>query len=229
MKFRSNRLVGVAVAAVLAISFSDPGNAAVQPESPDPAFDNAVRAEIPLAAREKNVDAIVKLQCAVTEHSAWGHCSLVSEDPPGLGFGDAALALVKNFPTESANFTPTPSAVATVRYDRYTITTEAQGVTHVIRPPVFKERPTYLQMASQFFSLSSRGQEFSATIDCIVTVVGKLDPCRVTKEAPIGLGVGKRALATVRTFKMRPLIFDGNAMGGAAVAFPFHINIADHF
>ena len=229
MKFRSNRVRGVAIAAALATSFSGPGNAAGQPASLDPAFDNAVRADTPVAARLNGGNAIVKLQCAVTEHSAWGHCSMVLEDPPGQGFGDAALALAKNFPTELAPFTPTPSAVATVRYDRSTITTEAQGVTHVIRPPVFKERPTYLQMASQFFSLSSRGQEFSATIDCIVTVVGKLDPCRVTKEAPIGLGVGKRALATVRTFKMRPLIFDGNAMGGAAVAFPFHINIADHF
>jgi len=194
-----------------------------QPSLPDPVLDNAVRAKIPLAAIVKGVDATVKLQCSVTEHSAWDHCTLVTEDPVGLGFGDAALALAKNFPAEPASFTPTASAIATVTYHRFTITTEAQGITHVIRSPDWAERPTAAQLSSIFNPTSLPHRAGSATIECIVTVEGKLDPCRVTEEAPEGFGVGRGALAMARTFKMRPMTFDGKAMGGALITIPLRM------
>lgn len=59
---------------------------------------DALGAAYPAAARQAGVaTGRAVLDCIVADDGALGHCAVVSQDPDGLGFGDAALALAPSF------------------------------------------------------------------------------------------------------------------------------------
>lgn len=67
-----------------AMAASSPADAAPAPTCGSPIFDPAHHCRV----RE---DGLVKLQCKALRDGSLTACTVLSEDPPGKGFGDAAL------------------------------------------------------------------------------------------------------------------------------------------
>lgn len=86
-------------------------------EKPDwaalPSADDIARL-IPFAA-ERGVKGAVMLECRVTAEGRLEACAVVSEDPPGEGFGSAALAMAGKFRMKPKTLDGLPVAGAVVR------------------------------------------------------------------------------------------------------------------
>lgn len=55
---------------------------------------------------------------------------------------------------------------------------------------------------------------------CEVAVTGSLENCRVESETPTGYGFGEAGLKLSRKVLMRPMLKDGQPVGGASVTLP---------
>ncbi|MFZ5685745.1 energy transducer TonB [Phenylobacterium sp.] len=67
----------------------------------------------PKAGLERGVGGKVVMTCVVLETGRTSNCTVISEDPPGLGFGEAAtkIALVSDFTPTLVNGTPIPDTI----------------------------------------------------------------------------------------------------------------------
>ncbi|MBV9995458.1 MAG: hypothetical protein JO127_09610 [Caulobacteraceae bacterium] len=78
----------------VAVLIAAPLRLAADPAQPSPAATSAdILAYYPPAAKAAGIPGSAILDCARTEHGGLTGCTLVSEDPKGHGFGDAALAM----------------------------------------------------------------------------------------------------------------------------------------
>jgi len=180
----------------------------------------------PAAARAAGVSGNATLDCLQTERDRLTDCRLVSEGPEGLGFGDAALKMATlskdrlkvSVPslrkriafTFTFNFKP-PS----IQPDMLT----SMGMMSVIKNPDYARKPDPALMRWPSGALRSHVSG-RVVVDCVVTKEAKLDPCAILEEQPTGWGFGQAALDFVSTFRMIPMMRDGEPVGGARVRFP---------
>jgi TonB family protein len=209
-------MVAVAAAASAACAQAAPANC----KNPDwkhvPTRDQLVSIW-PRAALEKGLNGRAGITCTTTTQGALRDCTVVHEEPPGAGFGQAAIALSPQFmmnpkvcdgrPVEAnvyipVNFTgltgPRRSAGAPMGSR---IPVQNPDGPSLIDRPVWVEAPTYEQVVAAY----PTGTRASRTpghvaLRCSFGGDGRLRGCDVISEVPTGRGFGAAAQTLSRHF-----------------------------
>jgi TonB family protein len=160
-------------------------------------------AVFPPQARAEGVSGKVLLECSAGPKGELTNCTVLKEDPPGQGFGEAALKLsvhgqVKTRDRKGVSIVGRPFKL-TMRF-------VAPGDAN----PKWLQRPTDDMLASVFPRAAlQKGVNGGAVINCGVTVEGFLSTCEVVSEDPEGLGFGAAALQLAPQFRLSPKIDNG--------------------
>lgn len=105
---------------------------------------------------------------------------------------------------------------------------EASGAGKVVVKPDWLRRPNGKDLISAYPAPNRQNRDGgSAVIKCLVTAQGALERCEVLGEKPEGSGFGGSALLLAPAFRMRPMMVDGKAVGGAEVRVPFNFGPVD--
>ena len=181
-----------------------------------------LRAYYPAQAIAAGLDGAATLSCTVTPQRAFKNCRLVSEEPTGMGFGEAALRL-------AAASRPNPKAPTPARRNEpvafhfgltpMTITPNTLEPIVIVRNPTWVRLATPQELRGAFpaEAISSTGQ---AAVKCHVAVDQTLIDCSVVQESPEGQGFGRAALDLAKVFRMTPKTYDGEPQGGHPVIIP---------
>lgn len=93
-------------------------------------------------------------------------------------------------------------------------------VAQIVKPD-WAAKPTGDDMARFYPASAAAGNVGGrATIDCRVTLEGRLTKCKVLSESPGELGFGAAALRLADVFQMRPSTRDGKSVAGGQVVIP---------
>ena len=209
-----------------------------------------IAAAYPKPALKGDGSGRATIRCNFIATGRLTHCQVIGEDPPGFGFGGAALkvsALFRMRPKSTDGVPPThgfvtipirfkldqassPNAsVSTVATDKAPASSkEATRVpTHVVNSPTWERRPNGDDVASVYPDRAVRlGQSGGATLKCGVSAAGTLVDCQVVAETPMGFGFGLTVLRLVPKFKMHPQTVDGAPVNGGSVTIPIRFGVA---
>ena len=221
-------LAAVAALALCAPARADPP---ARTAAPDPPL-----ADYPKGALAAGVEGEATLRCARNAHLALTNCVLVSESPPGQGFGDAALAMAARSPDNpKLNVTEpalTAAAPVTVRFRLHppSIDPDLADMAHVLKAPKIAYLPSNEVMARYWPDRDLRaGISGTGRIHCRVTRQGRLTDCTVLEETPQGHDFGAAAsLVAEREYRLTPQLYDGQPSddGEANLSIEFAARVA---
>jgi hypothetical protein len=169
------------------------------------------------------------IHCRVNVAGGLYNCKVVSETPPGLGFGDAALALTPQFLMNPATRDGQP-----IDYDGVTIPLNWKGdvsniPTDVMRTDLviraWASAPTYAEVAATYPD-KAKLQTASGHVvfNCAIKTFGRLSGCQIATEEPRGVGFGSAAYKLLDKFVGPSVLPDGrktlNMTTQLAVSFP---------
>ena len=208
---------------VLAAGLASPGavGAETSPANwvklPDPV---ALYAAYPAAALKARQGGVVRLACVVGLDGKAKDCRVASEDPPGYGFGDAALSVATAFELKPASRDGQPVADAPV-----TIPVSFSPPPAIVGPR-WAKLPSADDMASVYPPKAMQhGVGGRVVLSCLVGTGGALGACAVVSETPADMGFGAAALALSPTFLMSPATLDGKPVAGGVVRIPIIFSI----
>jgi TonB family protein len=160
----------------------------------------------PKAAADAGLGGRAVIACNVTAEGALDGCQVAQEDPPGSGFGGAALSLASLFRMRPMTRDGTPVAGGKVRIP---IRFQPPAATEVASCPKPEESTLFYPTRAY-----QKGVSGSATLQCKVEAGGRLGACHVLEEKPadesFGLAAVRQATCTM-TSKLAP---------GSEVTFP---------
>lgn len=206
----------VYLAAVLAALAGSAVMAQTSPPKPDPLIvkpdwlrkptPEEMLAVWPTEAAHKGQSGLVVIACSVNITGLLQDCVVAKEDPPGSGFGQAALMLTGAFKMKPLMVAGKPVAGAVVRIP---IKFTADGpfglhdpVTQALSTPVWARAPSFADMEAAWPKKAGGVQEGGATLRCTVTVQGTLHRCEKLSELPLDKGFGGAAIRLVDRFQL---------------------------
>jgi TonB family protein len=168
------------------------------------------------------------IRCRLTAGGKLKDCETLTETPKRAGFGWAAENLAKRF---TMRMTPQLAAeIADFAVDipfrfRNPAEPDTRGVT----------RPKWIESLSPesvalVFPAAARAANLSegkGTINCLVTLGGKLADCRPVSEEPAGLGFADAAVLAAGYMVMNPWSVDGDPLDGLRVTLPIRLQLVD--
>jgi len=175
------------------------------------------------------------IRCIVTVQGTLRDCTVVSETPPGSGFGQAGLTLTSQFlmkpatkdgkPVES----PVNIPIKWPELDRHFTGSRTNSIAPLGDPPsriighvVWEKAPTVGEVLAAYPARAKAAKITGhATIDCTFNAQGALHHCDTVLEEPAGqqFGLAARKLAT--KFVGPKLDGAGRPLAGAHVQVPF--------
>ena len=179
----------------------------------------------PTEALKRGLDGRAIMHCEITREGTLRKCKVVAEEPEGVGFGAAAVALTPQYlmrpPTRNGkpvegetvrfttNFDPGgPRPAGALRDYRRTIT-----------HPTFTAAPTRAEVAAAH-PAAARDLAGRVTMDCEADATGALNRCSVQAEEPRGRGFGKAARELAPRFRLAPTFPGGESVKGIMVRVP---------
>lgn len=97
-----------------------------------------------------------------------------------------------------------------------------------VTDPDWVQRPSGDDLAELYPKLAQIMNLAGRTImDCGVTAAGQMDACKITSEAPLGVGFGDATLRAATRFQMKPMTLDGAPVAGARVQIPMRWVLQD--
>jgi len=194
----------------------------------DAQADAAVMAFYPAKARADRIEGSATLVCGSTEHMALKDCVLKGEAPGGYGFGEAALALArqsKENPAVVWKSDRRDPVTFAFRLTPPSISPNTLVAAHAVTDPNVLSKPSIADVVLAYpDGALNRQVSGKATLDCAVTVDGRLDRCAVADETPSGQGFGRAALKLASRYRLTPLLYDGRPQDGARVRLPVNFS-----
>jgi len=168
-------------------------------------------AVFPMEAFRRGIGGRAKVSCTVTPQGTLRDCKVLEEDPPGLGFGAAALALMPQFMMKPA--TEGGRAVASTVNIPITFASpgkatgsrlrgpDAIGMTSVRNVP-WEAAPTAVEVREAYPpKIKAQGQGGLAAFDCVISETGRLNGCELLSETPRNVGVGAAGRPLLSRFR----------------------------
>lgn len=158
----------------------------------------------PVAAVKAGVDGRASIRCRVTVEGFLDRCKVLSETPPGMGFGPAALALSPQFRMSPKirggqkveSEISLPIAWAGIADGGFA----PLGKKRLIIDPPWKSAPSLAQVEAAWPKGAEGLDTGQAAIRCRLKGDGGLQSCDVISEIPKGKGFGKAAEALAEHF-----------------------------
>lgn len=155
----------------------------------------------------------VQLNCQIARTGELTACKVASEEPTGMGLGEAALAMATKFHAAPAPDLP-PEVVLPLRFE----------ASPPIRPPVFKPtdaRFRYLSPIGAYFPERAERLDVGgyAIAECHLAAPGVLSMCSVLEERPAGWGFAEATLAMAKSgyLTAEPRTVDGQPVADEVV------------
>lgn len=178
----------------------------------------------PAEAARKGVSGKAVISCSVNVTGALQGCTVVSEDPVGSGFGQAALLLAGSFKMKPRMVDGKPEAGATVKIPINFVSMGPFGggkTTPALSQPVWIKAPGFADMAAAWPKGAGDLQEGAATLRCSVSSTGGLRNCQRYNELPRGKGFGAAAMGMVDRFELKVSEADLKQVKGGLINVPF--------
>ena len=165
------------------------------------------------------------MSCEIAANGALRDCKVVSEDPPGQGWGLAALALAPQFLMHPPTKDGKPVAGGTVRipinWARYT-PSQTSTSRKLLTSAVWSRAPSHADVVAAY---PRKAREARAggdvTLRCRLKSDGRLHACETALERPKGLGLAAGARELVRHFVGPTTAGQNESTAGAGVDIRF--------
>jgi TonB family protein len=177
----------------------------------------------PPDAARKNQKGGAIINCLVDTEGAPRDCVVEQEDPPGLGFGDAALGLAPQFIFKPATRKGQP-VISSVRIPIKWEEAEGMPLGRPLVDPhmIWLRQPGPADIAAAY-PRRARAQKRPgrANLSCKFGSDGHVHDCRILLEDPVGEGFGNAAMEVASRY-----VAPGRAPDGKAIdAFAVHLSI----
>jgi TonB family protein len=177
----------------------------------------------PDRALDRSVSGRATVQCVVRLKGNAEDCVLLSEMPYGMGFGDAALKLIRSRP----GFTPRMVNGKPVDRGGITLPIVFVAPTHsaryVIYDPIWAKAPSFDDMAAAWPASAGAIPSGSAVLRCSMRASGQMRDCRIAADSSPDRAFGRAAqgLADRFTIRANPDEAVKFANSDVAIAFTF--------
>lgn len=181
---------------------------AAPPARPDMAF------YYPERASRLELEGRVELSCQVQADGSVNACEVISESPPGFGFGAAALKMTGRF------------RMKTTTEEGKSVVGSPVRIPVAFKPPEDFDRPLAVYAARWKYAPGAglidtrypgraryERVEGQATLRCTVAASLGLEKCEVVAETPAGYDFGRAAARLAFAFTARPVAEGGPAVG----------------
>ena len=147
-----------------------------------------------------------RVRCRVTAEGRMDACVVAFEDPPGAGFGDAAVRLAAYFQMSPTTPAGRPVAGGVVELPIFFRAGSAPlDLVNVLNNGPWAETPTAADVAAAF-PAQARGvtEHGHVVLRCKVQPAGSLTGCTARSEAPADKGFKAGALQLASKFRLQP-------------------------
>lgn len=97
----------------------------------------------------------------------------------------------------------------------------------VVRAPTMPRAPSADEMARFYPERAQRtGVQGQALIECVVTIGGRAEACRVLSKSPGGYGFGDATVKLAERFRLTPKTVDGKPVAGGVIRVPLRWTLA---
>jgi TonB family protein len=156
----------------------------------------------PANALRHHTDGEAAITCVVNVHGLLEAYKVVSESPPGEGFGAAALLLAPRFSMTPASGPNGPMPAIKNIPIRFWATPGGPANAEWVRAP--RSADMVWPGVAWYGHISGH-----VVLDCVIANNGKLNPCVVVEDAPKGRGFAQAAISFLEPAKMRPPTAEG--------------------
>jgi TonB family protein len=148
-----------------------------------------------------------KISCIVTARGTLDRCTVLSETPPGRGFGAAALALAPMFMMRPMAVNGEPVGGATVvvpiNFGASSGFIQQRQTISLAHSLPWKTSPTAGELAAAFPSQAVGKSSYGhVVLQCHVSRKGTVENCDTASETPIGLGFARAARDLAKDFRV---------------------------
>jgi TonB family protein len=184
----------------------------------------------PPGALKAGAEGLAVIHCQVSAQGALVDCTVVHQEPPDAGFGDAALRMAGLFRMRPQSKDGLPTSGGTVNIPiRFTLPRPPaanDGRSAQTPAPDWRRKPTAENLARVYPAHAvSANIEGEGIIRCEVTAEGTLANCFVVAEGPAEEGFGEAALKLAKYFVMRPQTKDGVPVAGGVITIPIRFRL----
>ena len=186
----------------------------------------------PTEALKKGISGKAEIRCLISVQGALFDCKVESEQPEGMGFGAAAIALTPQFLMKPAtrDGKPVVSGVQIpINFSGPSRTTGSHlpGGTplmtrRVVSNLVWDQAPTYADVAAAYPEKARvAGVAGRVTLRCALKADGRLTTCSTLTEEPPRMGFSAAAKALLPRFQGPTQFSDGQSISGTLTQVPF--------
>ena len=164
------------------------------------------------------------LRCALAKSGQLRGCNVISENPPGKGFGRAARELATLF---QVNVDPTDKHLSDFKVDLpFRFRDPALPDNRKLTRPHWIASLTPEGMAAVYPDAAIKAGVTSGegAATCVVTVEGRLGACEAAREKPGGLDFAAAAVKAASMMRMNPWTKEGDTLEGLKVTVPFQFH-----
>jgi TonB family protein len=178
----------------------------------------------PKQAAREGIGGKATITCLVDVRGAAYDCVAIAEDPPGKGFGGAAIGLSQQFQFRPAKLhgAPVISAVnVPINWRGSPDAALSSGKTLVDPAIAWTESPTFDDLAA-IYPKKARAARIGgrANVDCAFGRDGRVKNCRTLMEAPSGQGFGRAAEEVAKRFLAPSTTVNGKPISDFEVQIP---------